>query len=403
MPVSPAAAPPQDASTAHGALGVLFAALGVLSGAWGVHIPSLQKTYGMDEGGLALALFAAGLGALASLFFSGRIVAWLGTRDTLRLTGWLMLGSLAAVLLWPHRLLLLAAMVLFGMVISVHDVALNAEGTALEALRGRPLLAGLHALFSFGAMAGALLCAALLRLGWSGPVQLALVSAALALVLWRSAPHVLDAHPAAPGGDDSRHFVWPRGPLLLIGLLIFAGMLAEGVMADWSVLFLQQALDWPQDRAAIGYAIFAGAMAFTRLLADRARARWGDEPLLPASGALAAAAMALSLTWTTPATALAGLAAVGIGLAPVVPLLYAAASRVPGSTSAAALGAVSSIGYSGFVLGPPLMGGLAQMLTLPKAMWTVAVAATLLALGALALRRSPGVQTSPAPPSPSSP
>lgn len=402
-PESAAATPPGGTPTAHRALGSLFAALGALSGAWGVHIPSLQSTYGMDEGELAVALFAAGAGALASLFFSGRVVAWLGTRDTLRLTGWVMLASLACVLLWPHRVLLGAALVLLGMVISVHDVALNAEGTALETQGGRPVLGGLHALFSFGAMAGALLCAGLLRLGWSAPVQLAAVSAALAMVLWVSSPHLLDAHPAAPRGDGQRHFVWPRGPLLVIGCLIFAGMLAEGVMVDWSVLFLQQALSWPQERAAIGYAVFVGAMACARWQADRARARWGDERLLMSSALLATVAMTLTLAWTTPLTALIGLAAVGVGLAPVVPLLYAAAARTPGSTSAAALAAVSSIGYSGFVLGPPLMGGLAKALTLPAAMWTVAVAAGVLAIGALVLRRTLQSGPRPGPPSRSSP
>ena len=373
----------------HRALASLFAGLGLLSGAWGVHVPSLQKAYGLSDGELAAALFAAGLGALASLFVSGRIVAHWGTRRTLQMTGLMMQAGLALVLVWPHPALLALGLIVLGMVISVHDVALNAEGTALESQMGRPLMGGLHALFSFGAMAGALCCAGMLRLDVDAPWQLAVVALALLpLVLWAGG-HLLDAHPAhsahsAPNGQ--RHFVWPRGLLLLIGALIFAGMLAEGVMVDWSVLYLQQALQWPQDRAALGYAVFVGAMALTRAVADRLRRRWGDERLLRWASALAAVSMSLALLFAHPVISLVAFAAVGMGLAPVAPLLYAAAARVPGSTSAASLAAVSSIGYSGFVIGPPLIGALAQTWGLPAAMWTVAVAAAFLAAGAFIKR-----------------
>ena len=360
----------------------LFAALGVLAGAWGAHVPSVKAAYALDEGQLALALFAVAAGAVASLFVAGRLIGRLGTRRASLWTGVLLALLLASALLWPSLPVLLAALALLGMAMSVHDVAINAEGTALERLGGRPLMGQLHAMFSVGAMAGALGAGAMLRLGWPPALQLALVGGVLALAIGVACAGMLDAHPAAAAGADERRFVWPRGPLLLIGLLILAGLLAEGAMYDWSVLYLQQARGLPQDVAALGYAAFAGAMAVGRFACDRLRARFGDRALLAGSAWLGTAALALALLSPHPAACVAGFAFAGLGLAPVVPLLYSAASRAPGSTSAAAIAAASSIGYSGMVIGPPLIGAIAEASSLAAALWVVVAAVALLALGA---------------------
>ena len=199
---------------------VLFAALGLMAGAWGAHVPSVKAAYGLDEGLLALALFALAAGAVASLFVAGRLIGRLGTRRASLGTGVLMALLLASALLWPSLPVLLVALAVLGMAMSVHDVAINAEGTALERLGGQPLMGQLHAMFSVGAMAGALGAGAMLRLAWPPALQLALVGGVLALVIGVACAGMLDAHPAAPAGAGERRFVWPRGPLLLIGLLI---------------------------------------------------------------------------------------------------------------------------------------------------------------------------------------
>ena len=168
---------------------------------------------------------------------------------------------------------------------------------------------------------------------------------------------LLDAHPREAGDDGERaHFAWPRGTLLVIGLLIFAGMGAEGVMYDWCVLYLKQEVGMPQDQAALGYASFCGAMALARFAGDALRARYPERRLLGASASLSAAAMAVVLLSGHPVVSLIGYALVGAGLAPVVPILFNAATRVPGVSRAAAIASVSSIGYSGFLVGPPLIG-----------------------------------------------
>ena len=364
----------------------LFALLGLLTGAWGAHVPSVKARYGLDEGQLAVALFALAAGAVASLFVAGRVIGRLGPRRASLLTGLAMAGLLASALAWPGLPTLLAALVVLGMAISVHDVAINTDGTALERLSGRPLMGQLHGMFSVGAMAGAATAAGMLRLGWPADVQLAVVGAVLALAMVAATAGMLDARTAPTGDGGAARFVWPRGVLLLIGLLILAGLLAEGAMYDWSVLYLQQAVGLPQDRAALGYAAFAGAMAVGRFASDAVRARLADALLLRGGAVLAAAGMALALAAAQPVLSIAGFALMGLGLAPVVPLLYTAASQAPGSTSAAAIAAASSIGYSGMLIGPPLIGAIAHVSSLATAMWVVVGALALLAVGAGGVR-----------------
>ncbi|MBS0447621.1 MAG: MFS transporter [Proteobacteria bacterium] len=377
-----AASDPDRWRRARGATRVQFAALGFMAGAWGVHVPSVKAAYALNDIELSGVLFAAAAGAVLSLFGAGRVIARMGARRTAMVAAIAMGSLLAAVLGWPDLALLLPAMVLFGAAMSLFDVAINAEGTALESLVGRAIMSNLHAMFSVGAMAGAASTGVLLRIGIAPLVQLAGIGLVVAGIAAWAARAMLDAHPVDDGTGPGAHFAWPRGLLLAIGLMIFAGMSAEGAMYDWCVLYLKQELGTTQHAAAIGYAAFTGAMAAARFAGDAARARWREPKLLQASAGLAAVAMTIVLLSAHPLVAIAGYALVGIGLAPVVPILFNAATHVPGPSRAAAIAAVSSVGYAGFMIGPPLIGSIAQGVSLTAAMFVVVVAAALLAFGA---------------------
>lgn len=359
-----------------------FAALGLLAGAWGVHIPSVKARYGLDEISLAIVLLAAGCGAVLTLFVAGRAIGRYGARRTALLAGLGICGALMLVLVWSGMIPLLLTMLLLGAGMSLFDVAINAEGTVLESLSGRTVMSNLHAMFSVGGMAGAALTALLLRAGVAPLVQLLLIGGAAALLVSLASRSMLEAHPRSDEDGEQAHFVWPRGLLLLLGLLIFAGMTAEGVMYDWGVLYLKQEVQMPQAQAALGYAAFAAAMASARFGGDALRARYSERSLLGSSAALAATAMAVVLISGDPVLSLIGFALVGAGLAPVVPILFSAATRVPGVSRAAAIASVSSIGYAGFMVGPPLIGGIAHASSLTIALAVVVVAAALLAIGA---------------------
>jgi fucose permease len=367
---------------------VQFLVLGVLIGAWGAHIPSIKAHHGLSEGSLSAVLLAAAVGAVSSLFTAGRVMAALGARRTAAgaaVLGGGLLGSVLAFQGLPMTLLLLQVVAL-GACMCLFDVALNTEGTTLERLGGRPVMSHLHGMFSVGGMLGAGAVAALLGVGIAPGVQLWSLGLGVALVAVWAARGMLQeegrATAGTPQSSAQAHFVWPRGQLLVIGLLILAGMTAEGAMYDWCVLYLQQELGQPQAQAALGYAVFSASMAASRFAGDALRARYDERTLLRCGAGLAAGAMAVVLLSAHPVVAWVGFALVGAGLAPVAPILFSAATRVPGVSPAAAIASVTSVGYSGFMLGPPLIGALATASSLTWALGVVVLAAALLALGA---------------------
>jgi Na+/melibiose symporter-like transporter len=367
---------------------VQFLVLGVLIGAWGAHIPSIKAHHGLSEGSLSAVLLAAAVGAVSSLFTAGRVMAALGARRTAAgaaVLGGGLLGSVLAFQGLPMTLLLLQVVAL-GACMCLFDVALNTEGTTLERLGGRPVMSHLHGMFSVGGMLGAGAVAALLGVGIAPGVQLWSLGLGVALVAVWAARGMLQeegrATAGTPQSSAQAHFVWPRGQLLVIGLLILAGMTAEGAMYDWCVLYLQQELGQPQAQAALGYAVFSASMAASRFAGDALRARYDERTLLRCGAGLAAGAMAVVLLSAHPVVAWVGFALVGAGLAPVAPILFSAATRVPGVSPAAAIASVTSVGYSGFMLGPPLIGALATASSLTWALGVVVLAAALLAGGA---------------------
>ena len=367
---------------------VQFLVLGVLIGAWGAHIPSIKAHHGLSEGSLSAVLLAAAVGAVSSLFTAGRVMAALGARRTAAgaaVLGGGLLGSVLAFQGLPMSLLLLQVMAL-GACMCLFDVALNTEGTTLERLGGRPVMSHLHGMFSVGGMLGAGAVAALLGVGIAPGVQLWALGLGVGLVaVWAARGMLQEEGRATVGMPQSAaqaHFVWPRGQLLVIGLLILAGMTAEGAMYDWCVLYLHQELAQPQAQAALGYAVFSASMAASRFAGDALRARYDERTLLRCGAGLAAGAMAVVLLSARPVVAWVGFALVGAGLAPVAPILFSAATRVPGVSPAAAIASVTSVGYSGFMLGPPLIGTLATASSLTWALGVVVLAAALLAGGA---------------------
>ena len=369
------------------ALRLQFAALGVLAGTWGVHIPSLKASHGLSALSLSAVLMAAALGAISTLLLAGRAVGHLGTRRAALLGGMAMCAVFALILLLPALWLVLLAALVFGCGMSLFDVAINSEGSALESRLGRTIMSNLHGMFSLGAMAGAAASSVLLRAGMAPALQLAAVAATLAGVIALAAPSLPGPEPKpgpaqAPHDTNKAHFAWPRGLLLVIGLLIFAGMMAEGVMYDWCVLYLQQDLGLPQSQAALGYAAFAGAMALARFGGDALRTRYAETRILLVGALLAALSVAVVLLVGQPWLAMIGFALAGAGLAPVAPILFNAATRVPGISRAAAIASVTSIGYSGFMVGPPLIGALAHASSLRVALGVVVLAALCLAIGA---------------------
>jgi len=385
---SPPAWTPSLARAAH-ALRVQFFLAGLMFATWGVHVPTVKAHYGLGEQGLGLAMLTAGLGALGALSLAGRVIGRWGPRTVAAVTGGLCALVVGSLLLPGQVPGLVALLVVYGAAGSLFDVALNAEATEIEARGGRTLMSGFHGMFSVGGMVGAGVGSLLPVLGWTPAGHLAgstLVGLALVALSW---PHMLPLPPQAGGdegapadADAAPRLGLPRGRLALIGLLAALGLISEGAMYDWSVLFLKQERGAGLSLAALGYAAFSAAMALGRFGGDALRARWRPATLVQASGGLAALGMTLALLWPHPLAGVAGFTLVGLGLSGVVPVLFSAAAQVPGVSAAHGIAAVSSVAYLGMMAGPPLIGLVAQQRSLTQGLLTVVLYASVMALAA---------------------
>jgi hypothetical protein len=262
---------------------------------------------------------------------------------------------------------LAASLLAVGAANSTLDLVMNAQGVSVERGTNRPILSSLHAAFSFGGVAGAGLgaLAAVLGVAPLGHFALAAVlfgvPGLLATLRLPRADHDADAH--APRLRLTRI----PARLALIGVACFFSLLAEGGASDWSAKLVRDDLAGTAALGAIAYAVFSVAMGTGRLLADRLWTRWGADGLLRRSGALAALGFATGLGAGTVESALAGFAALGLGLGGVLPTLFRAGADQPGVATGPALAAVSSVGYLGFLAGPPIIGALAQLTSLQAA------------------------------------
>ncbi|WP_332825539.1 MFS transporter [Ramlibacter sp.] len=381
---------PDVSRTLRGAIHALraqFFVAGALFATWGVHVPSVKAHYGLSEQSLAIAMLAGGAGAVVALPYAGRVLARFAPRRVVPLMGLVCMLAVGS-LLWPSLYgLLLALMLVYGMAAALFDVAINDEALAIERHADRPLMSGFHGMFSLGGMAGAAAWSLLAPLGVAPHVHLVAASVVLGTVALAAGAFML--RDVRNAGEGRAPLSLPHGPLVLLGLLAALGLVGEGAMYDWSVLYLRQELGTSAGIASLGYASFSGAMAAGRFGGDWVRARVRSVTLLRFSGALGAAGMALAMAVPHPAAALLGFALVGLGFANIVPVLFSAAGQVPGIAPAHGIAAVSAVGYFGLMAGPPLIGFIAQARSLTAGLLVVIVFAVVVSALAKRALRSP--------------
>ncbi|MCR5881620.1 MFS transporter [Rhizobacter sp. J219] len=356
-----------------------FFIAGALFATWGIHVPTVKQHYGLGEQALAMAMLASGVGAVLTLTQAGRIVGRQGPRRMAMLSGVLCAGSLVALLASQSYAVLLVLMVVFGIGMSLLDVSINAAASELESLRERNLMSGFHAMFSLGGMVGAGLGSALLARAVLPETHLVVTSLASGAFVLLAGMVMLQT--VAGSSQQGHGFALPRGALGLLGVLAALGLIAEGAMYDWSVLYMTQELKSAPDFAALAYASFSGAMAAARFGGDWVRDRVSPAVLMSSSAALATVAMAAVLLIAHPVATLIGFALVGLGFANVVPVLFGTAAKLD-ANPAHGIAVVASVGYFGMMAGPPLIGVIAEHSSLTVGLASVAVFAAILALAA---------------------
>jgi predicted MFS family arabinose efflux permease len=352
------------AARARRATQAMFVICGTATSAWAPIVPFAKTRLGLDDAALGTALLALGGGSILAMPLAGIAIHRWGSRPVM------VVASLAscAILPWlalPGTIWLLAAtLLLFGAALGALDVAMNAHGIVVQQAIGRPIMSGLHALFSVGGLAGATIMTVLLRAGVPLVVCASAIAVGLAVLALVEQRHLLSGQREPAGATFT---IVPRPIVLLLGALCFISFLAEGAVLDWGAVFLRDVRRVDVSLAGVSYGLFSVAMAAGRFAGDRITHAFGSRRVLRFGSAVAGVGFLMTAGLPSTAGSLLGFVLIGLGASNVVPVLFSASGRVPDVPAGIALATVTTIGYAGLLLGPALVGFLAQTTSLPIA------------------------------------
>ncbi|MFE8970147.1 MFS transporter [Streptomyces albogriseolus] len=352
----------REVRRARYAVAAVFAVHGAVTGSFATRVPWIQDHAGVSAGQLGLALAFPALGASLAMPLAGGISHRFGARNALR--GLLALWTLALVLpaLAPNLLTLCLALFVYGATAGMSDVAMNALGVEVENRLDRSIMSGLHGMWSVGAVVGSAAGTLAAHLGSDARLHHALAAGVLTVVGFAACAWVLDLQPAEDEEPPPRFALPPRSALL-IGAIGFCAVFAEGASLDWSAVYLRDQLETSAGLAAACTTGFTLTMAVARIAGDRVVDRYGAVRTVRASGVVALLGGLLIVFARHPAVAMTGFALMGLGIAVVVPLCFAAAGR-SGSNPSLAIAGVATITYTSGLIAPSAIGMLAQATSL---------------------------------------
>ncbi|MBC3982086.1 MFS transporter, partial [Streptomyces sp. AC536] len=411
------------------AIAALFCVLGFQYATWAARLPALKSDLDLSKAEVGLLLMAAGVGAAISFPLVAVLTRRLGSRRLAVVSGLFLGAVLLGLAAAPNYPLALAVMCLDGLAVGCLNVAMNAQGAALEARHDRTAMAKLHAVFSAGSLFAALLASGMNALTDSVAAHFGAAAAIIALLVVATRSHLLpDEAPAEQATGDPaglqtaenpaaadqaadqatdeaatdqadqprRRLSLPATATLWMGGAMVFGTVTEGAMNDWSALYLEEVAGASAKVAPLGIAVVSVMMVAARLFADGWRARWGDGRVVRVGSVLAGTGLALALLAGGVVPALLGFACMGLGIAAVTPCVYVAAAR-QGSD---ALALVAAMGTTGLLAGPPVIGFIAQGSSMTWGMGAVAASAVLVAACATRIRWTATAQDTPKPTAP---
>lgn len=386
-----------EARRAKWAIAALFCVLGFQYATWASRLPTLKARLGLSESELGLLLMACGAGAAASFPLVAYLMRRLGSRRLALLSALVLAAVLILLSVAPNYPVALLIVCCDGVGVGALNVAMNAQGAALETKFRRTAMAQLHATFSAGLLGAALLASGVNLVTSAITAHFGTAVVLLVLLLAYARPGLLtdaDQQPAraedegsgqeAPEGTKKRRsaLTVPSRMTLWMGCAMVFGTVTEGAMNDWSALYMKDVAKASGTLAPMGIAVVSGMMLVARVFADRWRTRWGDGLVVRVGSAVAGIGLALALLAGGVVPTLAGFACVGLGAAAVTPCVYVAAA----AKGSDALALVAAMGTTGLLVGPALIGFIAGAAGLVSGMGAVAVSALIVCLSATRIR-----------------
>ncbi len=348
--------------THRAAVALLFFLQGICFSSWASRIPTIQQNLHLSDAALGAVLFSLPVGSMISLPLAGWAVAKLGSKKVV-LVALTIYSLLLASLGIAHTIFqLIPILVVFGMAGNTSNIAVNTQAVGVEALYQRSIMASFHGLWSLAGFTGAAVGTIMIDKNVSPASHFLIIMIAVLLLAVADARFILpkdfNSHP------DQPLFVKPDKSLINLGIIAFCSMICEGAMFDWSGVYFKKVLLVEKGLIGAGYTAFMCTMATGRFIADRFTSRFGTKLTLQLSGILTATGLLIAVALPHLITAIIGFLLVGFGVSSIVPLVFSAAGKSKVLSAGVALAAVTSIGFLGFLIGPPLIGIVAGITSL---------------------------------------
>jgi len=355
---------------ARWATAVLFSVDGIGFGVWAAHIPVFKANLHLSSTSLSWVLLALVVGSIFTMPLAGQAIAHFGSRPVAwtAVTAYLLalVGLSRAASLWP----LIIAAAAFGASKGALDVSINAQGVWVERQVGKHIMSAFQGFWSVGGLLGASLSSYALRHNGTTQQDFLRTAVVLAVCALASSPFLLREEPHAAENSGLR---LPDAALLRLAGIAFLGLFAEGAMADWDGVYLNTSVGVSLAQAAIGYAAFSISMAAGRFVGDWLIARYNPRTILRVCGLLLFTGLGLALAFNGWWSGLLGFILAGLGVANIVPVIWGAAGRNRVIGAGPALATVTTVGYFGFLAGPPIIGAVTTVLNIRLALIIVAL------------------------------
>ncbi|MCP4183117.1 MAG: MFS transporter [Hyphomicrobiales bacterium] len=336
----------------------LFFVNGMLIGNWAPQIPEFANRLNIDESQMGLMIAIFGIGSLISMPIIGIMVTKFGNAPANKFTSLVATSCLLWLAIAPNILVAAIAIFVFGAFIAGMDVAMNAMAVDVERKIKTPIMSSCHGFWSLGGLAGAVSGGyAIQFLGSTGQALFTFISTLMLVMLaWRQ---IADNQLTEKRQQTPIRF--PKAPLpYLIGIVALFSALPEGAVIDWSAFYLREEIGADALTSSYAFGSFSAAMAFVRFLGDPVRKKLGAVKMVKICSLVAAFGLLLSGLSTTPELIITGFAITGLGLSNLIPIAFSAAGNLPGVAPGISLSLTTTIGYSGVLVAPAILGYMAE-------------------------------------------
>lgn len=367
----------------------IFLVCGLGISSWAPMVPYAKDRLGLNNADLGLLLLLLGGGAIAMMPVSGIIAHKYGSRVVMKYSALVMALMLPLLLLISSPIWMGVALFVFGSGVGVIDVAMNAHGVQVQNALGKPVMSSLHGLFSVGGLLGPLVLGFLMKSGLSPVIAAICISLLLiVIVFWNyrlllddaAEKELIQRFSSDTETGRSSRFSWLKGSVIFLGLMCFSVFLSEGAMLDWSAIFLRDNKGMNAEFAGFGYAAFSVAMATMRLLGDRIISRLSGRTVVVGGALIAASGLMVTIFSPWLVTSLLGFVLLGIGAANIVPVFFSEGGRLKQVPATIAIPVITTIGYTGQLAGPALLGFIADQFSLNAAFLFVVLLLLLVAV-----------------------